>query len=111
MKDNTQTSSGVKIYLHINNYSLSYYCPGCKRSHSINYKMPTNPQPVWQWNGSLTVPTFHPSVDCSGYEPTDDFEIDKPYKCHSFITNGVIHFLSDCTHSLAGQHIPMPDWP
>jgi hypothetical protein len=38
---------------------------------------------------------------------------DKPYvtpRCHVFITDGVIHFLSDCTHSLAGQQVPMVEW-
>lgn len=33
--------------------------------------------------------------------------------CHSFLTNGIWDFLSDCGHTLAGQKIPMvpiPDW-
>lgn len=27
--------------------------------------------------------------------------------CHSFVTDGNIQFLSDCTHSLAGQTVPL----
>ena len=27
-----------------------------------------------------------------------------------FVTDGNIQFLADCTHALAGQTVPMPDW-
>lgn len=33
--------------------------------------------------------------------------------CHSFLRAGVWEFLSDCSHSMAGQNVPMvplPDW-
>lgn len=33
-----------------------------------------------------------------------------PYTCHSFVTDGRIQFLGDCTHSLAGQTVDLPDW-
>jgi hypothetical protein len=29
--------------------------------------------------------------------------------CHSFVTNGKIQFLADCTHKLAGQTVELPD--
>jgi hypothetical protein len=29
--------------------------------------------------------------------------------CHSFVTDGRIQFLSDCTHELAGQTVDLPD--
>ena len=29
--------------------------------------------------------------------------------CHSFITDGKIQFLSDCTHDLAGKTVELPD--
>jgi hypothetical protein len=31
--------------------------------------------------------------------------------CHSFVTEGRIEFLSDSTHELAGQTVPIPEWP
>lgn len=34
-----------------------------------------------------------------------------PYVCHCFIRNGMIEFLTDCTHNLAGQTVPMVDLP
>lgn len=30
--------------------------------------------------------------------------------CHSFITDGQIQFLNDCTHPLAGQTVPLPNF-
>lgn len=117
MADSSEVTPGVKVWVHDSGFSLSYYCPGCKRPHSINHRMPPRVQPVWTWNESVTSPTFHPSVDCEGTEPSDDPEkfddpkFDKPYKCHVIITDGMINFLTDCTHSLAGQTVPMPDWP
>ena len=31
--------------------------------------------------------------------------------CHTFVTDGRIQFLGDCTHALAGQTVDLPDWP
>ena len=33
-----------------------------------------------------------------------------PYACHSFVTDGRIQFLTDSTHTLAGQTVPLPAW-
>ena len=34
---------------------------------------------------------------------------DPPEVCHSFVTDGRIQFLNDCTHALAGQTVDLPD--
>lgn len=105
---------GIKVNLHGSGRSLSFYCPGCERPHSINY---AGRSPVWGWNQSQTAPTFSPSVNCSGTEPSDDPEKfddpkhDVPYRCHTWVTDGRIQFLDDCTHKLAGQTVELPDWP
>jgi hypothetical protein len=31
--------------------------------------------------------------------------------CHSFVTDGRIQFLGDCTHALANQTVELPDLP
>jgi hypothetical protein len=31
--------------------------------------------------------------------------------CHSFVVDGRIQFLGDCTHHLAGQTVDLPPWP
>jgi len=40
-------------------------------------------------------------------------EPESPYRCercHSFVTDGRIQFLADCTHALANQTVDLPDW-
>lgn len=63
----------------------------------------------WTWNGSVDAPTFAPSilVRWRGYDE------DKPVEtcCHSFVREGMIQFLTDCTHRLAGQTVPLAPWP
>ncbi len=31
--------------------------------------------------------------------------------CHSFLTDGRIQFLDDCTHAMAGQTVDLPSFP
>lgn len=33
------------------------------------------------------------------------------HRCHSYVRNGHVEFLSDCTHELAGQTVELPDLP
>jgi hypothetical protein len=32
-------------------------------------------------------------------------------RCHTFITDGTVQFLSDCSHALAGQTLDLPELP
>lgn len=94
---------------------IRFRCPGCDSTHGIN----TN---LWTWNGDLERPTFTPSVLIRGNQwPRDEYpEYYKPQHpgvapgedtvCHSFVTDGRIQFLDDCTHVLAGQTIDLPPW-
>ena len=72
-----------------------FHCPGCNHGHPINV-------PRWTWNESLDKPTFSPSLLCNGFDPKS--------RCHSFIKNGMVQFLNDCWHTLAGQTVEIPDW-
>ncbi len=101
----------------------SFQCPGCKETHAI----PTAPgQPhCWGFNGDVERPTFTPSILARtghylpGWKPphcwcnyNERFPDPVDYKCgvcHSFVTDGNIQFLSDCTHDLAGQTVPLPE--
>lgn len=76
-------------------------CPGCGITHGLCI-FNTSPGPLWGWNGSLESPTFTPSLLCNGDYPES--------RCHSFITDGKIQFLSDCYHSLAGQTVELPEY-
>lgn len=72
-----------------------FHCPGCGYGHPVEV-------PRWTWNGSLTAPTFTPSLLCNGADPRT--------RCHSYITDGRIQFLDDCAHALKGQTVEIPDW-
>ena len=56
----------------------------------------------------MDAPTFSPSINVR-YNFTQ--EDGGPDICHSFVKAGNIQFLGDCTHALAGQTVPLPDWP
>lgn len=83
---------------------VAWFCPGCEGGHGV----PVNGHKSgngWEWNGSLNSPTLKPSVlvNVGGSNPTAPI-------CHTFITDGKIQFLNDCTHALAGQTVPIPEW-
>lgn len=107
---------------------LVFWCPGCKQSHRIQHGAGQGPR--WGWNGSVDKPTFTPSVLVTGTDFTEKGEADyeawhaagcpdrkgepfesAPMVCHSFITDGRIQFLGDCTHELASQTVNLPPFP
>jgi Family of unknown function (DUF6527) len=82
-----------------------FYCPGCKSHHAPYIKPHQSPNSAtWEFNGDLEHPTFHPSI-LVRWSRSDG----KTMVCHSFVTDGEIRFLSDCTHQLAGQTVEIPD--
>lgn len=95
---------------------LLFFCPGCEEAHGI----PVDGSRGWKWNGSLDSPTVEPSILVRGTKRITDAEADaimrgehiepEPRVCHSFVRNGQIEFLSDCTHALAGKTVELPDW-
>jgi len=72
-----------------------FFCPGCKNHHAFT-------SPRWTFNGSLESPTFSPSLLCNADHPAS--------RCHLFMRDGKIQFLSDCHHELKGQTVNCPDW-
>lgn len=79
---------------------LGWRCVGCGEAHLINVG-PSSPQPSWEWNGSRSSPTLSPSIRVRFHRA------DAEVVCHSFVRDGVVEFLSDCTHDLAGRKVPM----
>ncbi len=82
--------------------SYRFDCPGCGLMHQVWTKNP-NGRPEWGFNGDLDKPTFSPSIKVSW----EQFCIEKI--CHSYVRDGMIWFLDDCTHDLAGQTVPLPE--
>ena len=89
---------------------LMYECAGCKHSHSVQTVKPfANGAGPWTWNGDVEKPTVSPSVHCQPYRnPTTGSLLVK--ECHHYIIDGMIHYLHDCDHELAGRVMPMEDW-
>lgn len=96
---------------------VAFMCPGCKQAHHVT----VDGSRGWTFNGSGDRPTFSPSVLVKGTVPITDEEHARimageavkptPLVCHSFVTDGRIRFLNDCTHDLAGETIDLPNWP
>lgn len=83
-------------------------CPGCIGGHAVFVRPHKAPNGAsWDFNGDMEKPTFSPSI-LSRYTFTP--ESGKPdIVCHSFVADGKIQFLGDCTHALAGQTVEIPD--
>ncbi|KPY13545.1 DUF6527 family protein [Pseudomonas savastanoi pv. phaseolicola] len=114
--------------------SVWFFCNGCNGPHSIKVNSPGTPGPNWGYNGNPDTPTFTPSVLArttgapdgrSVMTPEEEAEYDAIYAkggreavftsrfgkvCHSFVTDGRIQYLGDCTHALAGQTVDLPNW-
>lgn len=106
-----------------NLWGWQFHCPGCDDEHVVGTS--------WTFNGSVDLPTFAPSVLVrSGHEARDPAvpgkcwcDVDQRYpdrdwghdhryrcmRCHSFVRDGRIQFLADCTHALAGQTVDLPE--
>lgn len=93
---------------------LTFWCPGCKESHAIEHG-----NGRWSWNGNVDKPTFTPSIlvqydhwmpPAVPGQPAPASQTQVHDVCHSFVTDGRIQFLNDCTHALAGQTVDLPAW-
>ena len=87
-------------------------CPGCGHCHMFDKR--------WTFNGDFDKPTFRASM-LSKYRHPKGYSNENPAPkgwvgeyveeiCHSFVTDGMIEYLSDCTHELAGKTIELPDF-
>lgn len=103
-----------------------FECPGCKTSHGIRVGHQISGGNVWGWNGDMVKPTFSPSILVCTTAFTEKGEQEykawaeagypngrgpfesKPVICHSFVREGRIQFLHDCTHGLAGLTVDLP---
>lgn len=72
----------------------------------------------WNFNGNFNTPTITPSINATwgkqadpNYEEPDG---EAPLngwsgRCHSTISAGFITFCGDCTHSLVGKTLELPE--
>lgn len=89
-----------------NDGTISFKCPGCKHYHAL----PVEPggKTRWEFNNDFEKPTFKPSIL---FKTTYDIEKETftNIVCHSFVTDGKVQFLSDCTHSKVNQTLGLPE--
>lgn len=76
-------------------------CPACGCLHIFDQR--------WTFNGDMNKPTFSPSMLVNGTPDMQKYINEHNPRCHSFVKDGMIQFLSDCTHNLAGQTIELPE--
>jgi hypothetical protein len=105
----------------------AFHCPGCGSSHQVTVEGTRNGSLAkWGWNGSIDKPTFSPSILIRSGHYADGlsgqcwctYNAARPNEpasfvcsvCHSFVADGRIQFLGDCTHALAGQTVEIPEW-
>ena len=89
---------------------LAALCPACGFEHSFRVDLDGNgtwarqsgKNGVWTFNNDYEKPTFSPSMLANKDRIYEHHPI-----CHSFLKEGVWQFLGDCTHAMAGQHVPM----
>ena len=92
---------------------LGFWCPGCESMHVVDSG--------WTFNGNYDRPTFTPSILVTGGHYLSTWKVgdscwctfNKEHpdckfvcgRCHSFVTDGSIQFLDDCSHALKNQII------
>lgn len=99
--------------------SYGFWCPGCETMHVVDSG--------WTFNGNFDRPTFNPSVLVRGghyaqgwqgpecwctWYPKHDPDAKHKFKCarcHSFVRDGEIQFLADCSHALANRTVRMTE--
>lgn len=79
-------------------FSHGWFCPACGCGHGVNLD-PGREAPLWTLTGTLEKPTIRASI-----------LVRSDKHCHVYITDGMIQYLSDCSHAMAGQTVPMEDY-
>ncbi|WP_066339287.1 DUF6527 family protein [Azohydromonas lata] len=109
--------------------ALYFWCLGCDMPHCVMHGAGGGPR--WTWNGDADKPTLSPSVlvqwdhlspaarerNAAFYQEHGRYmtHIELPYDvhhvCHTFVRDGRIEYLGDCTHDLVNQTIDLPEFP
>lgn len=91
-----------------------FYCPGCAlviKAANPDYDETTVRELSIHAMNVRDVHRFNGNPDCPTFEPSIMYNFVPGHVCHSFVRDGRIQYLSDCTHPLAGQTIELPELP
>jgi hypothetical protein len=105
--------SGSGIFEYI------FFCPGCQCGHGFRTKSFIPPmvlndnekewiKSVWDFDGNLEKPTLSPSYLIPGTPGADGLQ--GSGRCHSYVIDGQIQFLSDCDHELKGKTVDLEEF-
>lgn len=84
---------------------LTFWCAGCNCRHVVRIVSEGGGDVgCWGWNGDMLNPTFTPSIKVEWFWGQKQ----EPRVCHSFVEDGNIRYLGDCTHEFAGQTFRLP---
>lgn len=76
------------------------FCPACQCAHVFDER--------WTFNGNFDKPTFRASMLVHGNEETRKRTNGRyGHRCHSWVTDGKIEFLGDCTHEMKNQTVEL----
>lgn len=118
-----ERSSSVLIEVTIDDHGKIYpayywWCPGCASYDEGRSGAGTHLFHIPPWtfdNDDMEKPTFSASYLSHGWKAEEGNQLGfkgSP-RCHSFVKEGMIQYLDDCEHELAGKIVPMasvPDW-
>lgn len=109
-------------YLNEKKTCLEFFCIGCNEMHRV---------PVfgngWSFDGDIDRPTLRPSILvrsghyserhkegdvcwCTFKDSKGERSVFSCVRCHSFVTDGKIEYLGDCSHQMAGQTVELPNY-
>jgi len=81
-------------------HGIMFWCKACGHPHVANLDAEYS-SVVWEFNNDMFRPTINPSI--MAQLPSTG------YRCHCFVRDGMIIYLSDCTHDLAGMTLELND--
>lgn len=87
---------------------IAHWCPGCDSLHGFSCEKPQANALQWHWNGNAIAPTFKPRMymKFGPWGASNEINI-----CHYILEDGVIDYMSDCTHVLRATRVPLPVIP
>jgi hypothetical protein len=80
--------------LKFNGHHWVYWCLACDTIHGFT--------DAWGFNQDLERPTLQSSLGTHGGAPG---------YCHAMLKDGVLVYLADSAHGLAGKSVPLPELP
>jgi hypothetical protein len=103
-------SSKLRSWAGAGQHGLAFFCPACQVAHSVHIG-----PGGWAWDGDADQPSLSSSVMIAWKSNPDAapgaLGHSNQNRCHSLIEDGMIEFLPDSTHELAGHIVHLADFP